>query len=398
MTTARATHRLIACLCALFTALGLTIAALGPALPEFARVAGLAVSDVGLLYSALFGGFLASQITVSILLDRRGTRAVILASLGLFAAGAFGLAVATGLTSLLGASAILGVGYGFGTISMNLVASRLLTHRPAFVVNIVNVLYGVGTVAGPLITSAVLRAGGQARLVPAVGGVLALALVPWAWRELPRDAGHHLREAVPAAAGRAIPVPLLLIGLLVFLYGGVESGFSGWAATYLEQTLAVTPARAAFLTSMYWLAYVGGRIVSTVLALRVGPAVVLEGSLVTLVIGGGVLALSVGHALGTTLGLVLVGGATGPIYPSMFGTVTQRFADRAAFAVSAVAAIGCVGAILLPWTMGLTLPLAGGRVLASTPLVLALGMWVAYRWSTRLFRATTHEDRRDRPR
>lgn len=381
---AAAPHRLIACLCALFTSLGLTIAALGPALPEFAQVAGLRVSEVGLLYSALFAGFLASQISASLLLERRGTRVVILGSLVLFALGGFGLALASGLVTLLAASAVLGVGYGFGTISMNLVASRLMTHRPALVVNLVNVLYGVGTVTGPLITSAVLRHGGQARVVPAVGGLLALVLVPWAWRALPDDAGRPVREVLPTASGRALPMSLLLMGGLLFLYGGVEAGFSGWAATYLERTLGVTPARAAFLTSMYWLAYVGGRVVSTVLALRVGPAVVLEGALAVLAGGGLVLAFSVGHPTGTTIGLVLLGGATGPIYPSMFGTVTQRFADRAAFAVSAVAAIGCVGAMLLPWTMGLTLPLAGGRVLAATPVLLALGMWAAYRWSSRL--------------
>ena len=160
---------LIACLCALFAALGMAIATVGPALPEFARVADIDVSSVGLLYSAIFAGFLASQITASLILDRTGTRAVILASLAVFATGAVGLGLAINLPSLLVASTVLGVGYGFGTISMNLVASRLMTHRPAFVVNLVNVLYGAGTVLGPLITSAVLRAGGQARWVPAVG-------------------------------------------------------------------------------------------------------------------------------------------------------------------------------------------------------------------------------------
>jgi fucose permease len=372
---------LIACLCALFAALGMAFATVGPALPEFARVAGIDVSSVGLLYSAIFAGFLASQITASVILDRTGTRAVILASLGVFATGAVGLGLATSLPSLLIASAVLGVGYGFGTISMNLVASRLMLQRPAFVVNLVNVLYGAGTVLGPLITSAVLRAGGQARWVPAVGGLTALALLPWAVRRLPRDAGTHLREAIAGDARRTLPIPLLLIGVLVFLYGGVESGFSGWAATYLERTLGVTPARAALLTSMYWFAYLTGRVVSTALALRVGPGVVLEGALAVLAAGGLLLAVSVGHATGTTIALLLLGGATGPIYPSMFGLVTLRFADRASYAVSAVSAIGCFGAMLLPWTMGLTLPLAGGRVLAATPLVLAAGMWLALRLS-----------------
>jgi fucose permease len=173
----------------------------------------------------------------------------------------------------------------------------------------------------------------------------------------------------------------VLIGALVFMYGGVESGFSGWAPTYLERTLGVSPAHAALSTSIYWSSYVMGRVVSTALALRIGPAAVLQGALGVLTIGGVVLAMGVGHYRATTLALVLLGGATGPIYPSMFGLVTLRFPERAAFAVSAVSAIGCGGAMLLPWAMGLTLPLAGGRVLAVIPLALALGMWGVYRLS-----------------
>lgn len=370
-------HALIALLCAFFVALGLSIATLGPALPEFAQVAGLPVSAMGVLYSALFAGFLASQVSAALLLDRVGTRPTILGAIAVFAAGTAALAVAPGGTSLLAGSAVLGAGYGFGTIGINLVASRLLPHRPAFVVNLINALYGVGTVIGPLITSAALRTGGQARWVPLVGGVCALGLLPWAWRVLPGDPAPPLRTDGPTTGHRAVPTALVLIGVLVFLYGGVESGFSGWAPTYLEQILGVSPADAALAMSAYWSSYLAGRIVSTLLALRVGPATVLWGALAVLAAGGACLLAGVGERLPTTVALILLGGATGPIYPSMFGVVTSRFADRAAFAVSTVAAIGCVGAILLPWGMGLTLPLAGGRVLASFPLLLCLGMALA---------------------
>ena len=85
-----------------------------------------------------------------------------------------------------------------------------------------------------------------------------------------------------------------------------------------------------------------------------------------------------GEILGITPGFLL-GGATGPIYPSMFGLVTQRFADRSAFAVSAVSSIGCGGSMLLPWLMGLTLPVGNGRLLAAVPVLLAIGMLTAYR-------------------
>ncbi len=361
----------------------MAFASIGPALPEFAQVVGLDVSSIGVIFTAIFAGFLASQISASMLLDRIGTRTAILISLGTYACGAVGLGLAHDVAMLIAAASLLGIGYGLGTISINLVASRLMTHRPGFVINAINVLYGAGTVVGPLVTSAVLRDGGSARWVPAVGGIVALLLMPWAWQVLPRDGGRHLQHAAGARIRRTLPVSLLLIGGLVFLYGGVEAGFSGWAATYLEHTLGTSPSRAALLTSLYWFAYLMGRVASTALALRIGPAAMLEGALALLVCGGVVLAASVGHAVGTTTGLLLLGLATGPVYPAMFGLVTQRFADRAAYAVSAVSAIGCGGAMLLPWTMGLTLPMAGGRILAATPLVLALGMWACVRLSAR---------------
>jgi FHS family glucose/mannose:H+ symporter-like MFS transporter len=374
-------HGLIACLCTTFVAVGSSIAALGPALPEFAGAAGVDVSSIGMVFSALFAGMLTSQVTAGLLLERIGTRTIILAALGIFAFGTFGVASATRLLTLLPASAVLGAGYGLTTVTINLVASRLLPGRPAFVLNLINVLYGSGAVLGPLLASVLLRSGGQARWVPAVGGVALIALIPWAWQVLPEDEPPVDRPAGRAA--RAFPVPLLLIGALVFLYGGVEAGFGGWAATYVERTLGVPPARAALLTSAYWFAYVSGRVLSTALTLRLGPATVLHLSLAALAVSGTVLLLSVGHQAGTTTAIVMLGAATGPIWPSMFGVVATRFADRAAFAVSTVAALGSIGAMLLPWTMGLTLPLAGGRVLAATPMLLAIGMWVSYRASER---------------
>jgi fucose permease len=376
-----APHALIACLCATFVAVGSSIAALGPALPEFARAAGVDVSAIGTLFAALFAGMLTSQVTAGLLLERTGTRTIILAALGIFALGTFGVATATGLLTLLPASAVLGAGYGLTTVTINLVASRLLPGRPAFVLNLINVLYGSGAVLGPLLASVLLRSGGQARWVPAVGGMALIAVIPWAWQVLPDDEPPVDRRA--ARVARAFPRPLLLIGALVFLYGGVEAGFGGWAATYVERTLGVPPARAALLTSAYWFAYVSGRVLSTALTLRLGPAMVLHLSLGALAVSGIVLLLSVGHPTGTTVAIVMLGAATGPIWPSMFGVVAARFADRAAFAVSTVAALGSIGAMLLPWTMGLTLPLAGGRVLAATPMLLALGMWGCYRASER---------------
>jgi len=374
---------LIALLCAAFVAIGTSVASLGPALPEFARDAGVPVSSIGMLFTAIFGGMLASQTTSGVLVERRGTRRVVLLSMGTFATGTAGVALSSTLPALLLASAVMGVGYGWSTIGINLVASRLLPHRPAFVLNLCNVLYGTGTASGPLLASVFLGAGGRARWVPLVGGTLLIALLPWALGILPEDGRHSTPHDDTEAPRWVLPRPLVFVGLLVLLYGGIEAGFGGWVATYVERTLGVAPARAALMASFYWTAYLGGRIVATALSLRVTPARTLEGAILGLIAGGAVLVSTVGRPWGTTVAVLLLGAATGPVYPAMFGVVAARFADRAAFAVSAVSGIGSIGAMVLPWVMGLTLPLAGGRVLAATPLVLAAAMLAAFRLSER---------------
>ena len=73
----------------------------------------------------------------------------------------------------------------------------------------------------------------------------------------------------------------------------------------------------------------------------------------------------------------LLGAAVGPVYPLVFGVLTRRFAARATDAAATVATAGSVGATVLPWVMGLTLPLAGGRGLAIATAGLAVGMAAA---------------------
>jgi len=367
------TAPLVAWLCAVFAALGAVVASLGPLLPELARITHAPVSQVGLLISALFGGTLVSQALSAVLMERFGTRAVIAGSLGGCALGSAGLATGTALPSLLAASGVVGIGYGFGSVGINLLASRLLDSRPGFVLNLCNACFGVGAVAGPLASGALLRQGGHAQLVFLIGGGLLVALLPFAFL-LPLTS----RDGRVADAG-AWPSrrPLVAIACLMALYGGVEAGFGGWLATYLQQTLSVTPAGAAVMTSQYWACYLAGRCLVTFASLNMRPAPLLMWAVGGLVAGAATLVASTSWGPGTTLAIVVLGVCTGPVYPLAFAVVTTQFAGHATRAAATVATAGGIGATALPWAMGLAFTAGGGRALAASTLALALGMCVA---------------------
>jgi fucose permease len=81
-----------------------------------------------------------------------------------------------------------------------------------------------------------------------------------------------------------------------------------------------------------------------------------------------------GAGLSATWWVWLLGAAIGPAYPLIFGVLTRRFAGRATQAAATVATAGSIGATVLPYVLGLTLPLAGGRGLALTTAALAIGV------------------------
>lgn len=364
---------LVAWICAVFAALGAVVASFGPLLPEMAQVTQAPVSRVGLLISALFGGTLVSQALSALLMERFGTRAVIAGSLATCAVGSAGLATGSTLAALLLASGVVGIGYGCSSVGINLVASRLLSSRPGFVLNLCNTCFGVGAVAGPLAVSALLQQGGQARLVFLIGGGVVLALLPIAF-VLP------LASREGPAADTSAPLsrrPLIALACLMALYGGVEAGFGGWLATYVERTLAVSPASAAVMTSQYWACYLAGRGLVTFASLNVRPGPLLAMAVCGLVCGAVVLVASTAWAPGTALAIVLLGASTGPVYPLTFAVVTSQFPGHATRAVATVATAGGIGATVLPWAMGLTLGAGGGRGLAVSTLVLTLGMCLA---------------------
>lgn len=359
----------IAWLCAVLAALGAVVASLGPLLPELARVTGADLARTGLVISALFGGTLVAQALSALLIERLGMRAVVVMSLGACALGCAGLALAASLPALLLAGGLVGVGYGCGSVGINLLASRLVPARPGLVLNLCNACYGIGAVAGPLVSSALLREGGEARGIFLGSGVLLLALAPLALA-LPLGSAR----AAGGAAGRLHRPSLLMLALLMAFGGGIEAGVGGWLATYAQQTLALSPAEAAVRTSLFWASYLVGRLAVTAVSMRVAPEPLLALTIAGMGIGTLVLAGATSLHAGTTLAIAIVGAATGPIYPLTFAVVTRQFPAQATRAAAAVATSGGVGATALPWVMGLMLPLWGGRGMPAMAVLLAAAM------------------------
>jgi fucose permease len=279
---------------------------------------------------------------------------------------------------LLASALVVGLGNGAVVAGLNVLVAEVFAARSASALNLLNVFFGVGAVAGPALAGLALRAWGTP-LPPLWAGaglmLLAAPLVPLlavAPRQTARGSG------VAAPVYRA---PLLwALGLLILIYVGAEVGIGGWAATYLERASTLSAADAALAASSFWLALTGGRMIATLLGARMTPQALLLCSVGGAAIGGLLLALSVGNTPLTLGALLILGLCLGPIYPTAFSITTGAFAHAPGMAASAFMAMGSVGGALLPWVQGVVLARGGptaSAVLVAGATLAMLGFCVA---------------------
>jgi fucose permease len=355
MMASTSSRRVMAIGCGIFLALGLVTAAIGPVLPDMARATGGSLATLGGLFTALFTGALLAQLVAGAVIDRLGPRAVLLVGLTVFAGGVAGMAASTALWAAFACATFAGLGHGAVDIATNLLIAETFAARRASALNLLNVFFGLGAIAGPVCASLALRTVESALPALWIGAGLLALMIPLT-ALLPRQQPGG-SEALPAQAARGIYASPLLwaFGVLTLIYVGVENGLGGWTTAYVEYTTALAADQAALIASGFWLALTAGRVVASGLGLRLAPPRLLLLSLLGALVGAALLALSVGNLLGTVAGVLLVGFCFGPIFPTLLAIVTGHFRQAPGRAAGVIVALASVGGMTLPYLHGLLL-------------------------------------------
>jgi FHS family glucose/mannose:H+ symporter-like MFS transporter len=368
-------------MCAAFVASGCVMAALGPALPDLARQTNHTLAELGTIFTAIFGGGLLAQWLGGPISDRFGRRVVLIVSAIAFGVATLAMSVSTRLPLMLIAASVLGFGYGGSTLSVNVLASELTPHRRAATLNLVNVFYAVGAIAGPLLAGRAIVWWGTARPALWAGAMLMILIAPAALAALP--ALHTTTPPPPAtsatssraASGNVLPAAFMWsAGILILLYVGGEASVGGWTPIYLARSVGLDSARAATITSMFWLSLCVGRLLGTVGGLHLTAERLLLISITTALAGAVVFLVGHGWLAMTVVALVLLGLSFGPIYPTMAAIVTARAPHAAGRAMSRMGVLASVGGMALPWLYGVLLTNVGTFAAPSQTLAMAAGM------------------------
>ncbi len=212
-----------------------------PRLPEIRDRVDIGIAEVGLLISLAGITGLVGSIVVGPLIERFGTRRVILAS-GVFISASLGV-IGLATTPLILLIGLIGM-TAFDVlvdVSMNMQASWLSARRHTPVMNRLHGLWSLGTVIGGLAASWIAAAGIslQAHLISA-GTILLLALI-YVGRGLLRvDEVHESNgEISPTSRRRMLNPTLVLFALAGVFAVTLESTSSDWAAFRLVDDFGV---------------------------------------------------------------------------------------------------------------------------------------------------------------
>ncbi|MEX1077964.1 MAG: MFS transporter [Homoserinimonas sp.] len=334
-------------LVAAFAGLGGTAATIPAMLPSLeARLDASVLPAVPLL----FGGLLVGVLLSAPLLVRVRVRTVVIAGSALQAGALFWLAAATSLPEILVIAACAGAGFGLTEAAGSVAAKRW--ERGSATRSLAMLTAAVAVVAA-LSPIAVAFLPGGVWLVPVLVAVIHLLACGAIARveesiTVPGEAAETDGPRWTPAARRV----LVVAGVALALYVGVETVFSGWSALIPAAVLDIDPQSAALGTSGFWLCMAAGRVIAAaVLRMGVQPVVLL---LACMAVAAAALLLTslLAPSAVMLVGLGVAVLAMAPVYSLVLGEALDRLSPQAAArATGPLVACGALGGTMVPMVL-----------------------------------------------
>ncbi|TVQ22586.1 MAG: MFS transporter [Leptolyngbya sp. DLM2.Bin15] len=371
-----------------FIAIGITEAGLGVLLPSILVDYDLTPATVTLLFVSQISGYILAALMSSIISHRLGLGAMLL-----IASGALTLALmAYGLSPLWSIMVVMGalLGLGIGLIDAGVNTAIVQDDRSAPLIGTLHGFYGVGALLGPAIATTLMAAGYDWRQVylvlASLVGLLGVAVGAALLCRYPPLLHRNPAGSTTAwrTLKRSLKVPVVLLsGLFLLIYIGIEAGLGNWAYTVQVLARSTPELVAGYSISAYWLGLTLGRFLLGYFLTWLGAVRTLSVSLLTLLLG----LMAWWQLPEQWLSLPLIGFALAPIFPATIWLIPKRLpAALVPAAIGFTTSAASFGAALIPTGIGWIADWAGLAVIPALLLPLAIAMVGLHHWLVRLSR------------
>jgi FHS family Na+ dependent glucose MFS transporter 1 len=333
-----------------FIGLGLISASLGPTLPALAGQTQTALSAVSFLFATRATGYLLGSLVGGRLYDRMSGHPLMGLALLIMGMGMIAVPVIPILWGL--ALVLLVIGMAEGTLDVGGNALLVWVHRARVgpYMNGLHFFFGMGAFLSPIVFAQTMVATGGIRWGYWLLAVYALPMALWLLRlPSPRHEAVHVSGVrQPVAINWRLTA---LVMLFMAVYVGAEVGVGGWLYTYAVAMGLADATSAAYLTSVYWGAFMVGRLLSIPLAARLRPRVILWTDLIGCMVSVGLLVLLPHSQWVVWVGTFGVGLFAASIFPTVI-TWSERRMTMSGVVTSMFLVGSSLGAIFFPWFIG----------------------------------------------
>lgn len=376
-------RQLFAAACGGMFVFGIVLAILGAlfGLPEMRQRLGIDLARQGDIFLLLFFGVLLTTIVVGPMIDSFGNKVVLTVSATLVTFALVAFAFATSFLMAAVSAFVLGAGGGGLNTAVNALVADLYTENRGAMLNLLGTFFGFGALSIPLLAAIITGLFTIPQLFVAaalMAGALSIAYLALRFPPPAERIGFSLLASLRAAA---IP-GVMLFAFVLFFQSGNESSIGGWTSTYIG-TMGASPRTATWILAGYWAALMVGRILAAQLLEYITKAQLVLAGGIGSAVGSAVLLFSESIAM-MAVGAAIVGLSFAPIYPTVLAMAADRYQRLAGTIFGLMFAVGLLGGMLFPWSVGhlsqryglrsgMILPLFGALMISILVMVIARG-------------------------
>ena len=337
-----------------FISLGLPDSMLGSAWPAMNVSLNAPLWGAGLVQMLISFCTIISSLNSAKLIRRFGTGKLTAISVATTALALLGFSLAKNYAFLLLMAVPLGLGAGAVDAGLN---NYVALHCEAKHMSWLHCFWGIGTIIGPMILSAVLRVGGSwatgyravGLIQCAVSALLFATLGMWKHGNIQQE--EHGAKAL--SVWEVLSLPGAKAGMVTFLcYCAVESTLGLWGATYISQVRGVDEATAASFGAMFYIGITVGRAISGFMAMKLLPKQMVRVGQTLLALGCIFMMIPAGSTL-SGIGLVVCGLGCAPIYPNIIQDTPVNYGtENSQAAIGVQMAFAYVGSTFLSSIFG----------------------------------------------
>lgn len=356
----------------------------GAILPYIIEEAEINYSVAGGLLSAFAVGNLLASFVNPVLVSKIGRRLTTVILVAMIPLMLVLITFLVPVPIMYVAMILLGIGRGSVSIINNAIVNDNSGGKPA-ALNLLHMTFAVGAFLSPFMTSVFIENGlGWRMVVYCIAACFVVACIGYAVMEL--DYNYPIKKTKEADSTDMKPFYkeklFYCMGLLLFMYLGLENCVNGWFVTYFKSMGIMSNAYATNLVSITWIMVMAGRLFTAKISQRVDKnKLILTYCVATAVFF--VMLIATSELAIITVAIAGLGFFFAGIYPTSVSSV-GGILKGSNTGMSMFLAMSALGGIVTPQLVGIIADwtgMAGGIVLLS---VNAIGMFVLALWGLKL--------------